>query len=207
RLGLTCYDDDVTEAPVLELALRPEAAAGAIKKKDALYHERLLHREGRVDVHHLRKGDEIVPHLSEFFEQHSARWSAKSGSARFSDPTQREFIQRLTSLAANTGWLRFVRIDLEGRPIAFQYGFCYRGRYTREISSFAIDMARYAPGQVLLRQSFVAALAEGAAVFDFGIGDQSYKQRFATRINHVRTWALYHSRSGFTADQAERFAS
>ena len=195
RLGLTCYDDDITEAPILELALRPDAAAAAIKKKDALYHERLLRRDGKVDVYHLRKGEEILPHLREFFEQHSTRWVVKSTSTRFGDLKQREFIERLTSLAANTGWLRFIRIDCDGRPIAFQYGFCYRGRYTREISSFAIDMARYAPGQVLLRQSFLAAIEEGAKVFDFGIGDQPYKRRFATTINQVRTWALYRSRS------------
>ena len=44
-------------------------------------------------------------------------------------------------------------------------------------------------------QSFLAAIEEGAKVFDFGIGDQPYKRRFATTINQVRTWALYRSRS------------
>jgi CelD/BcsL family acetyltransferase involved in cellulose biosynthesis len=205
RFHLTCYDNEVTEAPILELALRPDAAASAIKKKDALYHERLLNRDGKLDVHHLRSGEDILPNLKEFFEMHSARWTAKSGSARFSDLMQRDFIEGLTALAANTDWLRFIRIDWEGRPIAFQYGFCYRGRYTREISTFAIDLARYAPGQVLLRQSFIAAIAENARVFDFGIGDQPYKRRFATRINHVRTWALYLSRSRLAA--AERTAA
>jgi len=193
--GLVCYDDEVIEAPILELALRPEAAQAAIKKKDALHHERLLRRDGKLDVHSFSDGESILPQLTEFFEQHSARWLAKSESARFSDSVQRQFIERLTELAAHTGWLRFVRIDFDGRPIAFQYGFCYRGRYTREISSFAIDMARYAPGQVLLRQSFLAAIEEGAHTFDFGIGEQAYKSRFATKVDHVRTWALYQSRS------------
>jgi len=63
RVRLVCYDDDVNEAPVLELALRPEAAANSIKKKDALYHERLLNRDGKLEIHHLRSGEEILTQL------------------------------------------------------------------------------------------------------------------------------------------------
>lgn len=195
RLNLDCYDEEVNEGPVLELALKPDAAAAAIRKKDALYHERLMQRAGVLEIQHLSRGDEIWPHLDDFFRQHSLRWTAKIGGGRFDDLQQQKFIRRLTQLAGDCGWLRFVRIDLNGQPIAFQYGFNYCGRYTREISSFAIDQSRYAPGQVLLRRSFVAAIEEGAHTFDFGIGHQPYKSRFATRINKVRTWGLYQSQS------------
>jgi len=190
RSGLGCYQADRVPSPVLNLAC-PEIALAATQKKDALQRERILRREGKLEVRCLQDGEAILENLEEFFAQHTSRWIAKTGSGRFENPQQRTFIRRLTKVTASTGWLRFIRADWEGVPIAFQYGFCYRGRYVRQMSSFAIDKARFAPGQVLLRHSFLLAIAEGAHTYDFGIGDQPYKHRFASTINYVRKWGLY----------------
>ena len=59
------------------------------------------------------------------------------------------------------------------------------------ILGFDPDLARHSPGEVLLRQLLMAALAEGAHTFDFGLGDEAFKARFATRINRVRNRGLY----------------
>jgi CelD/BcsL family acetyltransferase involved in cellulose biosynthesis len=37
----------------------------------------------------------------------------------------------------------------------------------------------------------LAALSEQAQRFEFGLGDEPFKQRFATDVRHVRTWGLY----------------
>jgi CelD/BcsL family acetyltransferase involved in cellulose biosynthesis len=100
------------------------------------------------------------------------------------------YYRRLTRIAAQTGWLRFSRIDWQGRPIAFHFGFCYRGRYLYYQSSFAIDLAHRSPGQLLTRHLLLAAINEAAAIFDFGLGDEPDKRSFATHVNHVSTWAL-----------------
>lgn len=42
-----------------------------------------------------------------------------------------------------------------------------------------------------MRQLLLAAIAEGAKTFDFGIGDEAYKSRYATGVTHLRTWGLY----------------
>jgi hypothetical protein len=47
------------------------------------------------------------------------------------------------------------------------------------------------PGEVLLRQLIRAAVEEGADVFDFGIGDEAYKYRFATGQEQLITWGIY----------------
>ena len=206
RFSLDCYETDRVAGPVLNLA-SPEIALAATQKKDALQHERMLRREGKLEISCLREGEAILTHLEEFFAQHTAQWIAKTGTGRFQNPQQRNFIERLTKVAASTGWLRFIRADWNRVPIAFQYGFCYRGRFVRQVSSFAIDMARYAPGQVLLRHSFLLAIEEGAHTYDFGIGDQPYKHRFASHINHVRTWGLYqHASSPNSAPEVQPHA-
>jgi CelD/BcsL family acetyltransferase involved in cellulose biosynthesis len=97
----------------------------------------------------------------------------------------------MARLGAHTGWLRFMRLDWDGRPIAFHYGFRYRGTYHWDTPSFAIDLAHRSPGSVLIRQLLLAAIAEGAETFDFGLGDLEFKRRFTNRVNRVHTWGLY----------------
>ena len=57
--------------------------------------------------------------------------------------------------------------------------------------SFAIDLARHSPGEALLRQLLLAAIEEKACAFDFGLGEEAFKSRFATGIRYVRNWGLY----------------
>jgi CelD/BcsL family acetyltransferase involved in cellulose biosynthesis len=109
----------------------------------------------------------------------------------FEEARHRAFYERLTTRAAQSGWLRFSRIDWNGRPIAFHYGFCYRGRYLYGLPTFDVQLARHWPGEVMMRQLLLAAIAERADVFDFGIGGESYKYRYATGADHFRTIGLY----------------
>jgi CelD/BcsL family acetyltransferase involved in cellulose biosynthesis len=57
--------------------------------------------------------------------------------------------------------------------------------------SFAIELARFSPGEVLLRQLLLRAIEEGLAIFDFGLGEEPFKARFATHSRQVRNWGLY----------------
>ena len=162
RLGLACYEEWDLPAPLLDLAGQPEAALAATQRKHALRHERFFRREGTLEVTHLRAGSAIWPHLEEFFQQHIARWEGTASPSPFREEKRRRLYERLTQVAGDTGWLRFTRVDWNGHPIAFHYGFCYRGRYFWNIPSFAIDLARRSPGQVLLRQLLLAAIEGGA---------------------------------------------
>lgn len=189
RLGLACYDEGDLAAPALDLADGPAGAPAAADKASLVRHERGFRREAPLDVRHLR-GAEIGPHLDAFFEQHIARRAATPHPSQFLDPKQREFFRRLVR-ADDAQWLRFTRIDWRGRPIAFHFGFCRAGVYMWYKPSFDIALARRSPGEVLIRQLLLEAAAERARVFDFGLGDEPFKHRFATRVERVRTWGLY----------------
>jgi CelD/BcsL family acetyltransferase involved in cellulose biosynthesis len=191
RLGLSCYEEEEMTAPALDLAGRPDLALAAAHRPKLAKLERAYRREGCLVVQHLREATEIRPHLDEFVEQHIARWSGTENPSRFLYPKARRLIERFTELAAPTGWLRFTRLEWQGRAIAFHYGYCHRGRYYWGIPSFAVDLARRSPGQLLLRQLLLAAIEEGARCFDFGTGAQEFKMRFASQVDRVRTWGLY----------------
>ena len=191
RLGLKIFDEGDQPAPVLELTASPTVAHEATNKKSLLRHERFFTRDGALKVSHLTRSEEILPHLDEFFAQHRERWAATPYPSLFGDEAQQQFYRVLTTTAAEAGWLRFTLLEWQGRSIAFHFGFAYRGSFMWYKPTFAIDLARHSPGEVLLRQLLLAAIAEGAHTFDFGLGDEAFKSRFATRVNHVRNWGLY----------------
>ena len=191
RLGLACHDEGDLAAPALDLASDPAAAQAAARKKSLVRHEKSFLRDGPLAVTHRRDGRQIIEHLPDFFEQHVQRWAATPHPSLFNDPAQRAFYRRLAELAADTGWLRFTRVEWQGRAIAHHFGFCYEGSFLWYKPAFAIDLARQSPGEVLLRHLLLTAGAEGAKTFDFGLGEEAFKQRFANKTNRVRTWGLY----------------
>jgi CelD/BcsL family acetyltransferase involved in cellulose biosynthesis len=191
RLGLRCYEEEDMLQPTLDLAGKPEAAQTAIRKKSLVRHEHFFRREGNLEVQHYRDGEAILPQLDQYFAQHIKRWEGTDNPSRYTYFKARLLVERLTQIAAKTGWLRFTTLKWNGCPIAFHYGFCYGGRYIRGTPSFSIDLARHRPGEVLLRQTLIAALEEGAHTFDFRTGDHHFKLRFATDVEHLRTWGIY----------------
>jgi CelD/BcsL family acetyltransferase involved in cellulose biosynthesis len=191
HLGLKIFDEGNQPAPALEFAPDKKNATDAANKKSLVRHEKFFARDGSLHVLHLIRGGEILPHLDEFFAQHRERWAATPHPSLFCDEAQLRFYRLLTSTAADTGWLRFTRLEWQGRAIALHFGFDYRGSFLWYKPSFAIDLARHSPGEVLLRQLLLRAVAEDAARFDFGIGEEPFKSRFTTHVRYVRNWGLY----------------
>ena len=191
RLGLTIHQMWSLPSPLLDVVGQPEVALAMTRKKSLMRHERGFQRSGKLDVLHLQDSQTVRSQLPEFFEQHIVRWAAKSKRSGLREEARRQFFQRLTCIGADQGWLRFTRIAWDGRPVAFHFGFCYKGRYQWYRPSFEIELARMSPGEVLIRQTILAAIEEGAHTFDMGPGEQAYKSRFATQANIVEAWELY----------------
>jgi CelD/BcsL family acetyltransferase involved in cellulose biosynthesis len=191
RLGLVCIKESSIPSPQLEIAARPDVAVACTCKKSLLRHENYFKREGRLTISHTSTAEDILPQLDNFFEQHIARRAATPIPSLFVDARQRDYYSSIAANIGPSGWLRFTRIEWNGRPIAFHFGASYAGRYLFGIPSFAIEFERRSPGEVLLRQLILAAIDEGAGIFDFGIGDEAYKYRFATREEQLITWGLY----------------
>jgi len=190
RLGMDFCDEGEIEAPFLDLTATG-AAHAAVNKRSLLRHERFFERAERIDVREMRRAEDILPHLDDFFAQHIGRWESTEWPSLFLKERHRKFYRRLIWEASDAGWLRFTRVEWQGRAIAAHLGFCYNGSYLWYKPAFSIDLARHSPGEVLLRRLLLSAIDEQATTFDFGIGNEAFKQRFATAIPLVKTWGLY----------------
>lgn len=191
RLDLDYFCEAQLPAPWLDIEHQPKAAEECTKKQSLVRHERFFRREGNLEFDVLTDASLVFPHLDEFFDQHIARRSVTGTLSLFVEPRQRDYYRLLTRMASEQGWLRFARVRWEGRAVAYHFGLSYQNRYVWAIPTFDIALARHSPGEVLLRQVLMHAIAEGAGQFDFGPGDETYKHRFATDVTQLETWGLY----------------
>lgn len=195
RVGLMIFDEGDLVAPAMDVGTDGAGARAASEKESLTRRERWFRREGRLVVEHGCNAAQILPHLEAFFAQHVARWAGTPFPSLFNDPAQRRFFSQLAERAGGSDWLRFTRVVWNDQLIAAHFGFCYGGNYLWYKPSFDLALAKRSPGEVLLRQLLLEAIAEGAHTFDFGLGDEAFKHRFANRLPTVRTWGLYPPKS------------
>jgi CelD/BcsL family acetyltransferase involved in cellulose biosynthesis len=94
----------------------------------------------------------------------------------------REALERTYRATANQGWFRSYILYAEEKPVAFQVGHVYRGRYHAQDIGYDPEWARHHVGIFLHTEIVTDLAAPGEAVtcFDFGIGDTRHKQRLST---------------------------
>lgn len=199
--GWQLSEEGTMPAPFLGLKDNPELAYEATRKKSLLRHEAYFNRNGGITVEHLTESSVILPHLESFFEQHIVRWAPTPYPSLFLDPRQRQFYQELTASASESKYVRFTRILWQGRMIACHFGVNYRGSFLWYKPCFDIELSKNSPGEVLLRQLLLRAQAEAAHTFDFGLGDEFFKTRYATGTRHVYSRGLHPASSIKKADQ------
>ena len=191
ELGLSCFDEGTLDAPSLRFQDWPVAKRLPSQKKSLVRHEHALRKMGQLAVDHFSEASQIEPLLPAFFDQHIKRWAATPFPSLFLDQKQCGFYNIFTQTISSRGWLRFTRVSIDNQPIAFHIGFLFQDSFLWYKPSFEIRFADKSPGEVLIRSLLIQSQIEGVQVFDFGLGDEPFKERFTTEIRRVRTLSLY----------------
>jgi hypothetical protein len=106
----------------------------------------------------------------------------------FDDPRHRRFYERMSKELLDSGWLRFTMLRWQGENLAFHLGFLFNRIFTWYKPTFNVDFARYSPGEVLLKKLLEDCIEEDVREFDFTVGNESFKDRFANVKRH--NWRL-----------------
>ncbi len=190
RLGLEC--ELLNEYPAVEIDLAGQTAAVETAiNHSMLTREAFFCRHGTISIRQFADHAAIRPFLQQFFAQHFERWEKKGQLSPFADPKQRTFLERFLELAADTDWIRFLTIEWQGQLLASEFAWYYRGTHYSGPWCFDIKQANHSPGQVLLRQSLLSALAADLRRYDLGLGDQPYKLRLPVQVKSCCSWGLY----------------
>jgi len=178
-------------APRLDMSAVDER----LKKKSLKRHENGLKRLGEVTFHTYSQADSVLPRLQTFFDQHIERWHGTESPSLFNDQANCAFYTQLTKQLDGSGSLRYSELMLDGQLVAAHFGFLFAGTFIWYKPSYAIAYAKKSPGEVLIRHLLRLAKEEGAAVFDFTIGGEAFKYRFATEDPTVTNLYVSSSRA------------
>jgi hypothetical protein len=91
-------------------------------------------------------------------------------------------------------------------PIAFHLGFEYGARFIWYKPAFSALHAKRSPGEVLLKFLLEDAVARGLAEFDFTVGNDTFKYRFANRVRTNHRIRVYSLPTGYWLRRARKLA-
>jgi len=140
--------------------------------------------------------EKVEPLLRRCFELEAAGWKGRSGGAALSTPKAWRFYARQAQCLANWQQLQINELQLQGRTIAFEYGWLAKQRYCSLKVGYDESLGRLSPGQMLraeLLETFFACPASDSAhvdTFDF-LGPTSRATReWGTASYSVDRWIV-----------------
>lgn len=119
------------------------------KRKELKRLQGRLGELGEVKVRRLASAEEVAPWCDTFLALERAGWKGKAGSALACRPHTEAFFREAIDGAYAAGRLEFLRLDLDGRPLAMLVNFLTPpGGFAFKIA-FDEDHARFSPGVLL----------------------------------------------------------
>lgn len=163
-LGRPCDVVYRFERALLESSLSPQAYYEAtVRKKKRKELKRLTNRLaelGQVETRWLDSEDQLEGWCDSFLALEAGGWKGQAGSALACDPATERFFRTVIARAFETGKLDFLRMDLDGRPIAMLINLlALPGSFSFKIA-FDEDYARFSPG-VLIQIENLRVLSRG----------------------------------------------
>jgi CelD/BcsL family acetyltransferase involved in cellulose biosynthesis len=142
---------------------------------------------GSVKLIHLTEPEQIGVSLESIVSAQISRFLASDRVSPLVGPERRTFLRQLSTLLAHSGWLKISQLEIDGRPVAWNYGFRFGGSWFWYLPTFQMEYEHVSPGSCLLRL-MVEESARDASVrwLDLGLGDEPYKERYANNVRQTR---------------------
>jgi CelD/BcsL family acetyltransferase involved in cellulose biosynthesis len=154
-----------------------------------------LQKAGQVQFRFLETKAEAEQYLIEFFRHHVRRMAVIGKKSTCARAEFCSFLRALVGELDLRDGLRFAVLELDGRALAWAFGFEANGKFLLYQHTFDVDAWDYTPGEVLLWKLLEYAKGNLPREFDFGSGAEAYKKRFT---NYQReTCRVFFQRPGF----------
>lgn len=155
---------------------------GLIKKKSLVRHEKSLQRLGKVSFRHIEDREEIKGHLPNLFRFHIGRRAVAGDASLFLNADTCAFYRALVDELDPKTDLRFSVLELDRQPVAYHFGFESNGKFIWYKPAFDVKFWDYSPGEVLIKKLLEYARDRELREFDFTVGNETFKDRFANRV-------------------------
>lgn len=186
-----------TPCPVLKIAGHMEHFDAVRRKKSLKRHHNFFRKQDGYFAHTTSDSREISNFLPDFFDQHIRRWEDTDSPSLFCDERSRLFYRSLLDTAKGDTWLRFTRIGIGEKVVAYHFGMSFQGMFVWYKPTFDPEWARKSPGEALLKELLELAAAERCVEFNFTVGDEAFKSRFANHRDENLTIMVYRLRAHY----------
>ena len=183
--GLPCARRATIRSPFLPLPEQSEALAAAISgnlRSMLRRGQKRLRAEGPVTLERCAGGDTLAATLQAGFALENAGWKGREGTAMCQQLSTHGFYSELALVAAGLGALSLYTLRLGARPVAFQYGLEYAGRYLLLKPAYDEALAKCSPGQLAMQEIAQDCIRRGLAEIDLLGRDTPWKRSWTPRV-------------------------
>lgn len=161
-----------------------------IQMDEYLYKRKKLHRLERKEkrLHLLGKVEHrncIVDEMDTIFQLHDKRWKKKNDTSGFTDEAERSFYTKLFQLENARLKTIVDALYVEGKMIAFNYGFQCGNRFLGYVLGYDDDFESFSPGRMLEKEAIVNYVHKDITIFDLSIGSEPYKFEWSTHLDQT----------------------
>ena len=187
------------------LALREASWLDFLARRSRRFRKSLRHARNRLDRDHdvrfrPTEAETLAEDLDEAFRLHRARFASHRG-CNFCGAHER-FQREFARVAFERGWLRLLLLEVDGTPVACEYGFQFHDAYFAYQGGRDPAWDRHSVGFLLEVESIRRALEEGATEYRFLGGEEGYKYRYPTHDPRLETVLEASTRRGRAAATA-----
>ena len=121
--------------------------------------------------------EQIHSTLDTMFEQKSESYKEMGVTDLFAQSIYRDFFRGMSEHYIEDGFVHLCALKQNERLLATHWGTVYKNRFYFFMPTYARgELARYAPGNLLMQHMFDWCLSNGVQIFDFTVGDEPYKK-------------------------------
>lgn len=188
---------DVLEAcPYMNLRGREKEIRKKLLERESIRRKvRKLQEQGRLVFRHYDQREQMEGALPRLLGFYLRRFDALHWEDRL--PSELCFHAAIVNRMDSKGVVKFAVLELDGKPIAWHFGFAYNQVYHWVRPAFDPSYAEFSPGLVLLAHLFEYALSNGYKEFNFLRGSEPFKMRWADSTRRVMLIRFYRSRGKF----------
>ena len=184
------------------LPLRESTWLEFVAARSRRFRKTMRHTRNRLDRDHEvtfrpATAEMLERDLDDAFRLHRSRFGTHTGClfCGAHEPFQREFAR----LAFDRGWLRVLLLEVDGEPVACEYGFQFQDAYFAYQGGRNPAWDRHSVGFLLEVETIRRALEEGATEYRFLGGEEGYKYRYPTHDPRLETVVAPSTRIGRAA--------
>ncbi|MFL5348014.1 MAG: GNAT family N-acetyltransferase [Hyalangium sp.] len=190
---------DSLQSPYVPLPSTWEAYQATLQSKfkaNCRRRRKKLEEKGQVKFERVDGGLDLESKLEEGFALEQSGWKGERGTAMAQSASTRGFYTELARDAAYSGRLSLYYLRLDGRPVAFQYGLTYGGRYFLLKPGYDESLKECSPGQLLMDEVLADCISRGLREFDFLGPDMVWKRDWTDKVRRHH-WLFIFNDSAF----------